>query len=356
MLGNCGVDVLETTILAFVLLGKLAERGIPFVFKGGTSVLLHVDPIRRLSRDIDIVCSLPAEELDPILAEIGREAPFNGFREDARDPEALPNRRHFKFSYQSRVSTSSWPSHVLLDVVMEESRPHTIVEKAVGTSFLVPEREVLVPVPTVESLLGDKLTAFAPHTIGVPLYPATGAAGDVMQVAKQLFDIGVLFDAAGTFDDIERTYTANQALESGYRGGVHSREDALRDTWKACLALIAKNMKKAVADQYSDASLLHNGLDRMGSHLTTPDYIKGTAARQVLAAKCALLVAHLWVNEHFNFSAGRWAKSTEQLEQVKSASLSSTGLAWLDRLKATNPEAYFYLHRAVTLLHEAKIL
>ena len=115
-------------------------------------------------------------------------------------------------------------------------------------------------------------------------------------------------------------------------------------------------MKKAVADQYSDASLLHNGLDRMGSHLTTPDYIKGTAARQVLAAKCALLVAHLWVNEHFNFSAGRWAKSTEQLEQVKSASLSSTGLAWLDRLKATNPEAYFYLHRAVTLLHEAKIL
>lgn len=355
-MGNCGVDVLETTIMAFVLLGKLAERDIPFVFKGGTSVLLHVDPIRRLSRDIDIVCSLPAEELDPILEEIGREAPFTGFREDARDPEALPNRRHFKFSYQSRVSTSSWSTHVLLDVVVEDARPHTIVQKPVGTSFLEPEREVMVNVPTVESLLGDKLTAFAPRTVGVPLYQTDGTAGDVMQVAKQLFDIGVLFDAADTFDEIERTYTANQVLESGYRGGVHSREDALRDTWQACLALIATNMKKAVADQYPDGALLHDGLGRMGTHLTTPEYIKGTAARQVLAAKCALLVAHLRVNERLDFTTGRWINSQEQLEQVTAASMNGTVVAWLDRLKATNIEAYFYLQRAATLLRDAGIL
>ena len=355
-LGNCGADVLETTILAFILLGRLAEKVIPFVFKGGTSLLLHVEPIRRLSRDIDIVCSLQPEELDPILAEIGSTAPFTGFKEDVRDPDALPNRRHFKFSYQSRVTTSTWATHVLLDVVVESSNPHTLIQKPVGTSFLVPERTVLVTVPTVESLLGEKLTAFAPHTIGVPLYQKTGAPGDVMQVAKQLFDVAALFDAATSFDTIASTYSANQQLESGYRGGGHTREAALEDTWKACLSVIATNAKKVIADSYPDGAHLHTGLSNMSSHLTAPAYSRGTEARQVLAAKCALLVAHLWVNERFNFVDGRWAKTADQLEGVRVASLSGSNLQWLDRMKAANPEAYFYLHKAVRLLVDAGIL
>lgn len=355
-LGNCGADVLETTIHAFILLGRLAETGIPFVFKGGTSLLLHVEPTRRLSRDIDIVCSLGSEELDPVLAEIGSQAPFTGFKEDVRDPGALPNRRHFKFSYRSRVSTSTWATHVLLDVVVESANPHTLVRKPIATSFLVPEREVRVTVPTVESLLGDKLTAFAPHTIGVPLYRPSGALGDVMQVAKQLFDVAALFDAAGSFDAIASTYDANQQLESGYRGGTHSRAAALKDTWNACLSVIATTAKKAIADRYPDGAHLHTGLSNMSTHLTMPAYSRGPQARQSLAAKCALLVAHLWVHERFSFAVGRWAGSTEQLDVVRGASLNGTGLAWLDRLKQVNPEAYFYLHKAVTLLHGARVL
>jgi hypothetical protein len=39
-----------------------------------------------------------------------------------------------------------------------------IGQRAIRTAFLEPESEVLVTVSTVESLLGDKLTAFAPTT------------------------------------------------------------------------------------------------------------------------------------------------------------------------------------------------
>ena len=41
----------------------------------------------------------------------------------------------------------------------------------IATPFITPERQVRVPVPTINSLLGDKLTAFAPRTIGILYNP-----------------------------------------------------------------------------------------------------------------------------------------------------------------------------------------
>lgn len=56
-LGNVDPILLERALHAFALLGHLAESGLEFVFKGGTSLLLHAPVIRRLSIDIDIICS-----------------------------------------------------------------------------------------------------------------------------------------------------------------------------------------------------------------------------------------------------------------------------------------------------------
>jgi hypothetical protein len=88
--------------------------------------------------------------------------------------------------------------------------------------------------------LGDKLTAFAPHTSGVPLYHPDGTVRDVQQVAKQLFDVGVLFDAATNFDTIVSNYDLVVEIERTYRDPNPSREDCLRDTWKACIGLLAQ--------------------------------------------------------------------------------------------------------------------
>ena len=46
------------------------------------------------------------------------------------------------------------------------------------------QREVMVQLPTLESLLGDKLTAFAPTTIGVPLRKPDGTPGEVFADAS----------------------------------------------------------------------------------------------------------------------------------------------------------------------------
>ena len=299
-----------------------------FIFKGGTSLLLHMPQVRRLSRDIDIVCGRPAAELDAVVRVIGTRPPFLRLEEDDRGARGLPQRRHFKFFYRSALA-GFVEQELLLDVV-EEAR----------------EVEHLVRVPTIESLLGDKLTAFAPHTTGVPFYRPNGDE-QLQQVAKQLFDIGVLFDGATDFDAVSRSYTAISAQESEYRGHQHTREAALDDTWQACIALTAT--KPVIRVQYPDAPLLHDGLDRMRGHLTTPAYVRDIQARRTLASKAATLAAHLRAGVPLDFGTMRYTGSAAQLTALRVATLNGQPLSWLDGVRAVNPEAYYYWHRAILL-------
>lgn len=50
------IALAEKTIRAFSLLEALARSGCPFLFKGGSSCMLHLNTSKRLSIDIDIIC------------------------------------------------------------------------------------------------------------------------------------------------------------------------------------------------------------------------------------------------------------------------------------------------------------
>lgn len=165
-LGGCDPTLLEKTIHVFALLDALAARGLDFVFKGGTSLLLRLPRIRRLSIDADILCHEPAEKLDPLLAEVSRMRPFTGMTEDDRGDHRVPSRRHFKFSYTPLDAKNPAP-FVLLDVVHERNVYPHVERVPVRTAFVEGDGTLLVP--TVEGLLGDKLTAFGPNTTGVAL-------------------------------------------------------------------------------------------------------------------------------------------------------------------------------------------
>ena len=93
---------MEKCIHALQLLGLLAESGLPFVFKGGTSMVLLLDRLRRLSIDIDIVSESPeAVDLD-FLRRLAQDSRFVRVEEDDRGDHRLPHRRHFKFFYNYR--------------------------------------------------------------------------------------------------------------------------------------------------------------------------------------------------------------------------------------------------------------
>ncbi|MBR2811516.1 MAG: nucleotidyl transferase AbiEii/AbiGii toxin family protein [Solobacterium sp.] len=51
-------SILERTVFAFGLLEAIRAVGLPFIFKGGTSLLVLLDEPRRLSTDINSLLNL----------------------------------------------------------------------------------------------------------------------------------------------------------------------------------------------------------------------------------------------------------------------------------------------------------
>jgi hypothetical protein len=341
-LGNCDPILLEKSIYALTLLGHLSQSELPFLFKGGTSLMLHLPDIRRLSIDIDIVSPSDDAELDRVVAEIGQTKPFYRQSEDDRGVRNLPQRRHFKFFFPSSLNQRH-ESYVLLDVVREEKIVHACTRRPIQTSFLTPEEEVLVELPTIESLLGDKLTAFAPTTIGVPLRKPDGVAGEVMQVAKQLFDVGILFEHATDFAEVSKTYDAVQAQEASYRGRKIPRDVSLDDTFKSCLGIVAHKGK--IRQNYPDADLLLSGFSKLKGHLNWPKFSDND--QRTLAARTACLAQMLKNGMPAAPAAIRYTGNTDQIALLQTASLQGHEFSWIDGIRGINAEAYHYLYTAL---------
>jgi hypothetical protein len=128
--------------------------------------------------------------------------------------------------------------------------------------------------------------------------------------------------------------------ESAYRATKPSRDASLEDTLKACLALAATKPK--VLAIYPDAKLLHNGMDKLRGHLTWPEFMQGHEHRRVLAARAAVLVAHMRAGRNFDLTAQRYSGNPDQIVILKAASLNGHPHSWIDGCKLTNAEAYHY--------------
>lgn len=122
-IGSRNPVMLEKAIVALQLIGHLAESGLPIQFKGGTSLLLRLNPIRRLSIDVDIVTQAKSEELTAVLDGVTKVAPLTGYQHDAQRDKQLPPKKHFRIFYPSLVEPRT--DHVLLDVLFEpDVAPH----------------------------------------------------------------------------------------------------------------------------------------------------------------------------------------------------------------------------------------
>lgn len=215
--------IIERSMFAFGLLEALKRVGLEFIFKGGTSLMLLLPEPRRLSTDIDIVVE-PDTDIDRYIKEASEIFPFRDMNEQVRVGKNDIVKRHFKFTYDSPLKGE--PLYILLDVLFEENHYRRVIKKEIANSLLLTEGENLeVRVPSNDCILGDKMTAFAPHTTGVPL-----RAGKDMEVIKQFFDVGTLIDVQDNFDDLRQTYFEVSKSELGFRGNPVTTDEALLDT------------------------------------------------------------------------------------------------------------------------------
>lgn len=140
-------------------------------------------------------------------------------------------KRHFKFTYESPIQKG--PLYILLDVLFEKNHYKRLIEKNIAGSLLLTEGNNLkVRMPSVDCILGDKMTAFAPHTTGIPL-----GTGKDLEVIKQFFDVETLIDAYDDFKDLRDTYYEVSKTELAFRGNPATSEEALMDTIRAAACI-----------------------------------------------------------------------------------------------------------------------
>jgi len=177
---------------------------------------------------VDIVTQASPEELFAFLEPIGTKNPFSGYQHDSVRDKDLPPKKHFKVFYPSAIESKN--DHILLDVLFEKEPSSRCDLVPILTPFIEPEREVVVFVPTMNSLLGDKLTAFAPKTIGIPYYSEPSHIERKTDIVKQLFDVGALFDSATDLQEVAEVYETIHGKQLGYRDATFTMADTLNDT------------------------------------------------------------------------------------------------------------------------------
>lgn len=106
--------LLERALYAFGLLESIRKVGMPFCFKGGTSLMLIFDQPARLSTDIDILVEV-GTDVDMYIEKAAKIFPFIEKKEDIRKGKNGIIKRHFKFIYYSPVRKRE--SYILLDIV-----------------------------------------------------------------------------------------------------------------------------------------------------------------------------------------------------------------------------------------------
>ncbi len=320
--------LLERTVYAFGLLEALARTEMPFIFKGGTSLMLLLEHPHRLSTDIDIVVA-PGTDVDSYIAKASEVFPFAGFDEQFRVGRNKIVKRHFKFTYESPVNGRAF--YILLDVVFEENNYETLVSLEIRNELLLTSPEYLrVYVPSVDCILGDKLAAFAPHTTGIPLNE-----GKDMEVMKQMYDICSLLEVFSDFETVSDTYRKIAGAEIEYRGNGISIRDAMTDTYYAALCLASRGRINQ-----EDYPHYVRGIRDLRTHIYAGNYSPETAAVQ--AAKITYLIACMINNEGFETVSDY----TTYLEKR----FTRPDMAPLKYLRKVSPEAYAYAIKADELM------
>ena len=281
---------MEMTIFAFGLLDELVRCKLPIIFKGGTSLLLLLDKPQRVSTDIDIIVP-PNIDFDKIFEKVKNRFPF--YEGEERGKTQNKYFRHFYFSFKGPISKKE--CRVNLDVAFENNPYPKLIEKELNLPLLkTVGTKTFVSIPSEESILGDKLTAFAPSTIGVnPFATSLGKTIDNrLQVMKQFYDIARLFDVISSIEDVLTSYKKCSEFENKFRETNYTIKETLLDTFNHCAEIASMGLWNKDSTFYKD--VVRPGTLGLASNIFDGKYNQLSATKD--AAKIMYLCACLLTN------------------------------------------------------------
>ena len=325
--------ICEKMIRALGLLEQLIVNKLDFVFKGGTLLILLIEEPQRFSIDIDINVQESKENLIEILDQINSINLFKYYKEKKRKDRGVP-KAHFYFYYDSVVNNRE--NYIMIDVLFDEHSYPEIVKTPIQSFWIETDDDIqYVKTPSIDSILGDKLTVFAPHTTGIKY-----GIGKSMEMIKQLFDIWRLFDHIENMKVVAISFKNIADNELGYRQSTKTYKDVLHDIVDTCL--IVSHFPGSNKNDHEELKELWSGMERFKGF---PIDIRFRMDDAILSAARAAYLAVKILNDDYS-------KIEKYSEKIKLEDPNfPEKYQHLKKIKRRLPEAYFYWCKTLGQLH-----
>lgn len=327
--------LIEKVIRAFSLLEMLGKSGCPFVFKGGTALMLMMETVNRLSIDIDIICP-PGTNIEEYVGDFADYGFSDMLLIERRQKTNIP-KSHSKFYYRIAYrNNSDEQSYILLDVLYEDLHYTKINEIKIKSPFIAIEGEPLtIKVPSLDDILGDKLTAFAPNTTGIPYYKNGKSCS--MEIIKQLHDIARLFEEVENLNITRSCFKKTAKVELSYRNLNNDILQIFEDIRQTAICISTRGKSGN-----GNFALLQDGIIRVKAFMFKERYVLENAITD--ASKAAYLATLIEKDKNrIEYYSGN---PQEIAEMTIRPSLTNK----LNKLKINLPEAYYYWAKTSELL------
>lgn len=326
--GNADKILIEKVIRALTLLTELKMSGLNFVFKGGTALMLMLELPKRLSIDIDIIVPEKTSDLKTFFNTILQNENFKRFEEQTRYVSSTIEKAHYKFFYSPTYKTHSNEEYILLDILFEKIPYSKLREIPIVSPFLYTQGEPeTVILPTFENILGDKLTAFAPNTTGIPYFKKKHSMS--MEIMKQLYDIGNLFDTSKDINEVRDTFKRIAQNELIYRKlNYLSSNNVLDDIIQTALCICTRG--KVGECNFSE---IQKGIERVKQFIISERFLIDNA---ILAASKTAYIATM-----IKYKKSDLQRFNKNLN-VRDILIKNPEYNKLNKLKKNNREAFWY--------------
>ncbi len=274
--------------------------------------------------------------MDRAFEKIVKEKGFTKSELQERPVNLHIEKAHYKFFFEPVYKTARAEEYVLLDILFEKPQYQQLVLQNIDATFVFQSGKPLqVQMPGFDDILGDKLTAFAPNTTGIPY--EKGGQSRAMEIIKQLYDIGNLVEQMQNPVITAATFHAFAKTELGYRNIEGDTNLVLDDIFDTALTISTKGQLGT-----GNMDTLIHGIGQLKQYIFSENYHIEKAVTH--AARAAYTTVLIRTGEK------TMQRFTEPIE-IKDWNITNQQYNKLNKLRKSNPEAFYYWYKALTLLN-----
>ena len=248
---------------------------------------------------------------------------FTRYEENIRENSASQRMelQHFKFFFKSATDGSE--KYILLDVAYEDNKyPETITKKIQNNKLKVASESV-VKLPSIESILGDKLTVLATKTTGISYN-----SGKELELMKQLYDVDKLFNEFENAKIIRDSFIDIASRELKYRKLFEvTYDDVLDDIEDFCKDIILLNQ--------AHVEKINSGMKSLKNFILEKNFLIDIEV--LTAASKVLYLINLIKSEKYTI------EKYGENPVISEIDIPSEYKKRLNKIKKYNKEAYYYI-------------